>query len=72
MEWDGSGAQPLQVGSSGSVSGGATKKKPGKKTCIHNVNSGISFKGAIVHVKQLVTGVVTYKNTKYTIQVGDE
>lgn len=69
------------IGSGSSISGGATKKtvtvkhskkKPGKKTCINNVNSGISFKGAIVHVKQQVTGVVTYKNTKYTIQVGDQ
>ncbi|SDS49254.1 hypothetical protein SAMN04489752_1830 [Brevibacterium siliguriense] len=69
------------IGSGSSISGGATnktvtvkhtKKKPGKKTCINNVNSGISFKGAIVHVKQQVTGVVNYKNTKYTIQVGDQ
>lgn len=69
------------IGSGSSISGGATKKtvtvkhskkKPGKKTCINNVSSGISFKGAIVHVKQQVTGVVTYKNTKYTIQVGDQ
>src|SRR5699024_299275 len=69
------------IGSGSSISGSSSKKtvtvkhskkKPDKKACINNANSGISFKGAITHVKQQVTGVVTHKNTKCTIQVGDQ
>lgn len=33
---------------------------------------GGSSKGAIIHVKQQATGVVTHKITNYTIQVGDQ
>ncbi|WP_152649737.1 hypothetical protein [Demequina oxidasica] len=49
-----------------------TKKNPAKKTCINTVDRGISFTGAIVSAREVVVGEIVYKNTKYTIQVGDE
>src|SRR5699024_850023 len=68
----GSGSSISDSSSKKTVTVKHSKKKPAKKACINNANSGISFKGAITHVKQQVTGVVTYKNTKCTIQVGDQ